>query len=95
MRGATRSSACERRTAIDDLVRQRVRQLLEAAKLPRASPAKLWVGPATSERCCCCGEAIDTGYEYEVAFAGAESLRFHPRCYIIWDEERPMAGEAG
>jgi hypothetical protein len=80
-------------TAIDELVRQRVRQLLQNEKLPRGSPAKLWVGPATHVPCCCCGEAIDTGYEYELAFAMAATLKFHPRCYVIWDEERAVSGE--
>jgi hypothetical protein len=75
-------------TAIDEIVRQRVRRLLELGKLPRAAPAKLWVGPATNVRCAGCGEAIDTGYEYELAFPPALSVKLHPRCYVIWDEER-------
>lgn len=75
-------------TGIDELVRQRVRQLLQAAGLPRESPIKLWVGPATNVRCCCCAEPIDSGYEYEVVFAAPLSLKFHPRCYVIWNEER-------
>lgn len=74
-------------------MRQRVRRLLRDAKLPRGSPVKLWVGPATNVPCCCCTEAIDTGYEYELAFATAVSLKFHPRCYVIWDEERAASGE--
>ena len=82
-----------RTIAIDELVRQRVRQLLQNEKLPRASPAKLWVGPATHVPCCCCGEAIATGYEYELAFTTVASLKFHPRCYVIWDEERAAMGE--
>lgn len=82
-------------TEIDDFVRQRVRQLLQAAKLPRGAPAKLWVGPATNVLCCCCGEMIQTGYEYELAFATAASLKFHPRCYVIWDEERAAFGDGG
>lgn len=54
---------------------------------------KLWVGPATNVPCCCCGKAIDSGYEYELAFPTAPSLKFHPRCYVIWDEERTASGE--
>ena len=90
-----RPSLSQGAKAIDEIVRQRVRQLLQAAKLPRGAPAKLWVGPATKVRCCCCGEAIDAGYEYELAFGAADSLKFHPRCYVIWDEERAAAEEAG
>lgn len=76
-------------------MRQRVRRLLEAAKLPRAAPAKLWVGPATNVSCAGCGEAIDTGYEYELAFTTSLSVKLHPRCYVIWDEERAASGEGG
>ena len=49
---------------------------------------KLWVGPATNVPCCGCGHPIDNGYEYELAFGPGASLKFHPRCYVIWDEER-------
>jgi hypothetical protein len=56
-------------------------------------PAKLWVAPATNLLCCCCGEAIKTGYEYELAFPNARSLKFHPRCYVIWDEEKAELSE--
>lgn len=88
-RGATPSIVFDRRsTGIDERVRQRIRQLLQAAKLPGAAPMKLWVGPATNVPCCGCGEAIDSGYEYELAFGPGASLKFHPRCYVIWDEER-------
>jgi hypothetical protein len=56
-------------------------------------PAKLWVAPATNLVCCCCGESIKTGYEYELAFPDARSLKFHPRCYVIWDEEKADTAE--
>ena len=75
------------------MVRQRVRHFLRDAKLPQASPVKLWVGPATHVMCCCCAELIDAGYEYELAFATTVSLKFHPRCYVIWEEERAASGE--
>ena len=78
---------------IDERVRLRVRQLLKAGELPRVYPAKLWVAPATSLPCCCCAEPIKTGYEYELAFPGPISLKFHPRCYVIWDEEKAETPE--
>jgi hypothetical protein len=80
-------------TASDDQVRQRVRQLLESGDLPRGYPAKLWVAPATRQPCCCCGESIKTGYEYELSFTKTPSLKFHPRCYVIWDEEQAALSE--
>jgi hypothetical protein len=88
------ASKSRRSTPIDERVRLRVRELLEAGDLPRVYPVKLWVAPATSLLCCCCGEQIKTGYEYELAFANARSLKFHPRCYVIWDEEKAGQAEA-
>jgi hypothetical protein len=82
-------------TAIEDRVRERVRQLLQSGALPRIYPAKLWVAPATNLLCSCCGEPIKTGYEYELAFPNAPSLKFHPRCYVIWDEEKGDPSQGG
>lgn len=87
------SSASNRRsTPIDERVRLRVRHLLQSGELPRVYPSKLWVAPATTLPCCCCGEPI-TGYEYELAFPNAPSLKFHPRCYVIWDEEKTESSD--
>lgn len=87
------SASKSRSTPIDERVRLRVRQLLQSGELPRMYPAKLWVAPATNLLCCCCGEPIKTGYEYELAFPNARSLKFHPRCYVIWDEEKAESSE--
>jgi hypothetical protein len=77
----------------DDRLRQRVRDRMQSGELPRGYPAKLWVAPATRLICRCCDEPISVGYEYEVAFANATSVKFHPRCYVIWDEERAASTE--
>jgi hypothetical protein len=79
----------------DERLRQRVRQLLQSGTLPRRYPAKLWVAPATNAPCCCCGESIKAGYEYELAFSATPSLKFHPRCYVIWDEEQSASTDEG
>ena len=78
---------------IDERLRLRVRQLLETGELPRVYPSKLWVAPATTSPCCCCGEPIKAGYEYELTFPDRASLKFHPRCYVIWDEEKTGGSE--
>lgn len=33
------------------------------------------------------------GYEYELGFMNTPSLKFHPRCYVIWDEEQAALSE--
>jgi hypothetical protein len=77
-----------------DVVRQRVRNLLAADRLPGDVPTRMWGGAATGLSCCCCSEPIDSGTEYELDFRDSPGWRFHPRCYEIWHEERPSPGES-
>lgn len=74
----------------DAQVRDRVRALLAAGRLPGNDPLKLWAGPSTAKVCSCCGEVVNTATEYELDFDfdGNVTILFHPRCYAIWNEER-------
>ena len=38
--------------------------------------------------CCCCGEPVSAGPEYELEFLDSPGWRFHRRCHEIWNEER-------
>jgi len=71
----------------DALVRERVREMLGARRLPGDDPAKLWAGPSMGKPCTACGETIRTATEYELDFPNVTIL-LHPRCYAIWNEER-------
>ena len=77
----------------DAQVRERVRELLVAGRLPADDPIKLWAGPSMAKTCSCCGETISTATEYELDFSGTLTILFHPRCYAIWNEERKRASE--
>ena len=72
----------------DALVRERVRELLAAGRLPIDDPVKLWAGPSMGKPCTVCGETIRAATEYELDFAPSLTLLLHPRCYAIWNEER-------
>ena len=72
----------------DDLVRERVREMLATNRLPTSDPVKLWAGPSMAKPCTACGETISTATEYELEFAPMVTLLLHPRCYAIWNEER-------
>lgn len=72
----------------DALVRERVRALLAAGRLPSADPVKLWAGPSMGKPCGACGESIRTATEYELDFSPPLTLLLHPHCYAIWNEER-------
>ena len=72
----------------DVLVRERVREMLAANRLPAHDPVKLWAGPSMGKPCQVCGETIATPTEYELDFAPTLTILLHPRCYAIWNEER-------
>jgi hypothetical protein len=72
----------------DALVRERVREMLAANRLPADDPVKLWAGPSMGKPCYVCGETIRTATEYELDFVPALTILLHPRCYAIWNEER-------
>ena len=72
----------------DALVRERVREMLIARRLPADDPTKLWAGPSLGKPCTACGETIRTATEYELDFALSVTILLHPRCYAIWNEER-------
>jgi hypothetical protein len=75
-------------TVDDALVRERIREMLAARRLPAADPVKLWAGPSMGKPCNACGETIRTATEYELDFVPTLTLLLHPRCYAIWNEER-------
>jgi hypothetical protein len=72
----------------DALVRERVREMLAANRLPADDPVKLWAGPSMGKPCSACGETIRTATEYELDFAATLTILLHPLCYAIWNEER-------
>jgi hypothetical protein len=75
-------------TVDDALVRERIREMLAARRLPTDDPVKLWAGPSMGKPCNACGETIRSATEYELDFAPALTILLHPRCYAIWNEER-------
>ena len=78
----------------DALVRERVREMLAAHRLPSDDPVKLWAGPSMGKPCTACGETIGSATEYELDFPGNVTVLLHPRCYAIWNEERRRGGDA-
>ena len=78
----------------DALVRERVREMLAARRLPSADPVKLWAGPSMGKPCTACGETIGSTTEYELDFTDNVTVLLHPRCYAIWNEERRRGGDA-
>lgn len=74
----------------EQLVRERIRQMLERGEIPCDEPDKTWAGHGTGSHCAACGEQIaPTEIEYEVELSGSGQLvlRLHRRCHDLWHEE--------
>ena len=79
---------------MEETLRARIRDRLTAGMLPRKPPQKVWGGRGTRRPCAACGEIIsDAEVEIEIemeaeAEVAARHLFFHPRCRVLWEEER-------
>ena len=79
------------------VLRQIVRQRLEAGQLPPAGGDRLWAGKGGGGRCVVCDAPIlPSDNEYEVVLdehgARGGSLLFHRRCLDIWIAESRARG---
>jgi hypothetical protein len=66
-----------------------VPKLDERRLLPYEEPVRTWAGRGTGACCNVCGLAVnvqDIEYEVELVTRGSvRSLRFHLKCYRIWE----------
>jgi hypothetical protein len=67
-----------------------IRDKLDAGALPHDHPARLRAGKGSGNPCTACGEPIAISEpEFEPQYTDARPvLRFHGKCYDIWDAER-------
>jgi hypothetical protein len=77
----------------EGLLRDRVRDLLRADRLPAEGFLRLRARPASGRPCSCCDEPISTGTEFGAESGESPDWRFHPRCHEIWKEERFTRGK--
>jgi hypothetical protein len=75
---------------MEETLRAKIRDRLAAGRLPRKPPQKIWGGRGTRRQCAACDEIIsDAEVEIEVELdVAAGHLFFHPRCRVLWEEER-------
>jgi hypothetical protein len=78
----------------DRSLREKVREIVRAGKLPNGSPDHIWGGMGTGAECAICGGGIGSGdIELEVRFPAADSggkatYIVHLRCFSILEDER-------
>ena len=79
----------------ENTLRQKVREAIQAGKIPDRRPDRMWGGPGTGVPCIICDEAVDrdgVGFELEFAREG-DHLRLrncpvHVLCFEAWELER-------
>jgi hypothetical protein len=66
-------------------------KLDERRLLPYEEPVRTWAGHGTGACCNVCGHAVnvqDIEYEVELVTQGSvRTLRFHLKCYRIWEAQ--------
>lgn len=77
----------------DSYLRERVRDVIEAGKLPNRQPDHIWGGPGSGAKCVICDAALErNGVELEIQFlpddGSAGSSRVHVSCFSIFELER-------
>jgi hypothetical protein len=80
------------------VLRQIVRQRMEAGELPRSGTDRCWAGKGGGGLCSVCDQPIHPAdNEYEIVMdegpSGASSLLFHRRCLDVWIAECRRGGE--
>jgi hypothetical protein len=85
----------------EQALRAKVREVLQAGKLPHRRPDGTWGGPGFGAACAVCDLPVETDQmELEIEFAhdgdypGLDTYHVHIRCFAAWEferkEERPL-----
>jgi hypothetical protein len=78
----------------DSYVRRKVREVMEAGKLPHRQPDHIWGGPGSGLSCAICDVALERdGVELEIQYlpdaGSAGSYRVHVGCFSQFEPGRP------
>jgi hypothetical protein len=83
----------------EQAVRAKVREVLQAGKLPNRKPDRTWGGPGVGAPCSVCDlPATRDQLEFEIEFArdgdnpGRDKYHVHVRCFAAWEFERRRDG---
>jgi hypothetical protein len=83
----------------EEEVRAKVREVLQAGKLPNRRPDSTWGGSGVGAPCAVCDLPITHDQlEFEIQFAhdganpGIDKYHVHVRCFAAWEFERRRDG---
>jgi hypothetical protein len=82
----------------EGLLREKAREAIQAGKLPRRAPDRLWGGLGRGETCVVCGDSLGQGQaSLELEYTGHDhseaktSYVLHVRCFSAVELEHTMA----
>jgi hypothetical protein len=83
----------------EQAVRAKVREVLQAGKLPNRRPDRTWGGPGVGAACAVCDLPVTPDQmEFEIQFSydggnpGLDKYHVHIRCFAAWEFERRRDG---
>jgi len=86
----------------DTALRQKVREVIQARKLPNRHPRRMWGGPGVGADCTMCNRSIQRDeLELEIEFARennadtVDKYHVHILCFAAWERERRNLQDAG
>ena len=86
----------------DDVLREKVRNVIQAGTLPNRPPRRMWGGPGVGADCTMCNLAIQRDeLELEIEFAqgdngdAVDKYHVHILCFAAWERERRKPENAG
>jgi|SRR4030095_2249983 hypothetical protein len=79
----------------DCVLPEKVRELIQAGKLPRRAPERTWGGSGVGADCAICDVPVkgdELELEMEYARDGnddtLDKYHVHVRCFVVWEHER-------
>jgi hypothetical protein len=76
-------------------LREKVRDVIQAGKLPNRHPDRMWGGPGVGTGCAICSAPLKRdGVEFEIEFSrdgddpGLDKYHVHILCFAAWESER-------
>src|SRR4030095_8523097 len=79
----------------DGVLPEKVRELIQAGKLPRRAPERTWGGSGVGADCAICDVPVkgdELELEMEYARDGnddtLDKYHVHVRCFVVWEHER-------
>jgi hypothetical protein len=86
----------------DNVLREKVREVIQAGPLPNRPPRRMWGGPGVGADCTMCNMSIQRDeLELEIEYVRdgnadtVDKYHVHVRCFATWERERKLEDAGG